>query len=202
MNPTTINTIAGAARSIVPVVLTLLAGWGLIDQGIVDQLTGTIVAGVLGVAAVVTAISTISSIISNRPSSVTSQTAAIPGVAVVVGPKAPSEVKDVATDPKQPDVVPTPNMLVGPVPLQDGLAGQPVGLMSVPREYKFDIPYTLPNWKLNMAYGYVRPYWDRIPARLANKIAASYTGGSSLVMDKKDLDSIPDDLWDQIKSYL
>lgn len=65
-----------------------------------------------------------------------------------------------------------------------------------------ELPYTLSSFKLRMGYSYITPYWNRIPARTSNKIAAAIKGGTSVVLTKEDFDGIPDDLWVKLRPYL
>ena len=64
------------------------------------------------------------------------------------------------------------------------------------------IPYTLSSWKLRMAMGYIRPYWKKIPAKIANKIANAYNKGTDVVFNREDFDALPDELWTQVKPYI
>ena len=81
----------------------------------------------------------------------------------------------------------------------------PVGLVSAPgRNYgSIQFPLTIPNWKLNMAYGnYIRPHWNKIPPVTANKIANAVNGRTSLTLTKQDFDRLPDALWSQLQPYM
>ena len=64
------------------------------------------------------------------------------------------------------------------------------------------IPYTLSSWKLRMAFGYIRPYWSQIPAKVANKIANAYNGGTDVTFNRQDFDELPEKLWTQVRPYL
>lgn len=72
------------------------------------------------------------------------------------------------------------------------------------RDYsQIQLPYTIPNWKLGFALGYIRPYWDRLPAGFLHKFNDAYnTRGKDLVITKADLDTLSDEMWTVLQSKL
>jgi hypothetical protein len=98
------------------------------------------------------------------------------------------------------------NKIMMPVSLVSENGTMPVGLVSTPAGRNYGavrFPLTIPNWKLNMAYGnYIRPHWNKIPPATANKIANAVNGRTALTLTKQDFDRLPDAVWNQLQPYM
>lgn len=74
------------------------------------------------------------------------------------------------------------------------------------RDYsKLDLPVVIPRWKFNLAGGIekIRPFWDLLPATVAEKILAVYNGSeSALIITKEDLDSLSNAAWHELERNL
>lgn len=71
------------------------------------------------------------------------------------------------------------------------------------RDYSgITFPRTLAHWKLSTAIEQVRPFWDKIPQRVARKINQANTNRTDLVLDKDDFDAMSNDVWEQFKPHL
>lgn len=109
MNPTS-DQIGGIIRATVPMILTALVSFGLMDQTTSQALHEPIVTTVIAIGGVATAVAAVWSIFVNRPSAIIESAAALaPGnIKIVVGPKAPPDIKAVAADPAKPNIVSGP----------------------------------------------------------------------------------------------
>ena len=73
------------------------------------------------------------------------------------------------------------------------------------RDYsKVPLPYTLPAWKVPFAIDQIvqADMWRRLSYDLAVKINAAANGHHDLIVTKADLDSLPNDAWDFLRSKL
>jgi len=72
------------------------------------------------------------------------------------------------------------------------------------RSYSFELPYTVEGWKLKMGLSRYKhdPVYSRIPANLRAALEQGEATGRDVQIRKKDLDSLPDDVWDYIKQTL
>jgi len=76
-------------------------------------------------------------------------------------------------------------------------------MITLPRDYSsIELPYHVSHWKQGYAINMIRPCWDKLPYGLATKINDAYTGNHELVITKEDLDTLPDELWDVLKTHL
>ena len=66
------------------------------------------------------------------------------------------------------------------------------------------LPSTIVAWKVPIAIRMIvdADMWKKLPYGLAVKINDAATGRHDLVVTKADLDSLPDDAWDYLKSRL
>jgi hypothetical protein len=73
------------------------------------------------------------------------------------------------------------------------------------RDYShLQLPYTLPAWKVSIAVRMIvdANMWKRLSYELATKINDAVTGRHDLVVTQADLDSLPDDAWEYLKSKI
>lgn len=73
------------------------------------------------------------------------------------------------------------------------------------RDYsQFDLPYVIADWKVGFAIQVIvqAGMWSRLPRAIALKINDAYSNGRDLTVTKADLDSLPDDAWEYLRSKL
>lgn len=107
MNENVSNQVGGMVRTLVPMLLTMLVSFGLMDKSTTEALTEPLIVAVMGVAVVSTAATTAWSIYVNQQAQIVKSAAAVApdDIQVVVGPKAPEAIKRIAEDPAAPNVV-------------------------------------------------------------------------------------------------
>lgn len=101
----TLDQILGPLRAILPVVCTLLVGWGLMPADIAAEIPEAVYQTVVAVSSLVTLGMAIWSWWTNRRAAMAAKVAATRGVKVVVTDAAPADMKALAVDPKAPDVL-------------------------------------------------------------------------------------------------
>jgi len=71
------------------------------------------------------------------------------------------------------------------------------------RDYTgLNLPMVVENWKLAEALEMIRPYWGQIPGKIEQEFVDAYNGGTDWTVTKMDLDLLPDNLWEILKSHL
>lgn len=73
------------------------------------------------------------------------------------------------------------------------------------RDYsQINLPYVIAAWKVGYAIQMIvqAGMWTKLPFEVATKINDAYSHGRDLVVTKTDLDSLPDDAWEYLKSRL
>jgi hypothetical protein len=72
------------------------------------------------------------------------------------------------------------------------------------RQYNFELPHTIEGWKLKLGLAQYRsdPVYNRIPANLRAALEQGEATGQDVQIRKKDLDRLPDDVWDYIRRTL
>jgi hypothetical protein len=65
------------------------------------------------------------------------------------------------------------------------------------RTYAFDLPYYIPVFGIGFAIGRLKKLgaWERLPRPLKVRIKGARSSWSGLKITRKDLDSIPDEVW-------
>lgn len=104
--------IGGMVRVVVPMLLTALVAFGVMDKTAVEALTEPIVAIAGGVAVIATAGAAAWSIYVNQQGQIVKAAAAIDpkNIQINVGPKAPDSIQAVAKDLETVNVVPDPTV--------------------------------------------------------------------------------------------
>ena len=100
MNEVLLNQVGGIVRAVVPVLVSIMVTKGFLPEEIAGPFTES------AVVCLTVLIVALWSLRTNKLAAVVKQAASETGVSVVVFPHAPAEVKAVAADPKQPDVLP------------------------------------------------------------------------------------------------
>jgi len=72
------------------------------------------------------------------------------------------------------------------------------------RSYNFELPYTIPGWKLQMGLGQYKSdlVYALIPPRLRAKLEQGEATGEGVTIHKKDLDALPDTVWNYVSARL
>lgn len=73
------------------------------------------------------------------------------------------------------------------------------------RDYSgIELPYVIAAWKVGFAIQAIvqAGMWSNLPRSVALKINDAYSNGRDLVVTKADLDSLPDDAWEYLRSRL
>ena len=99
--------IGGMIRVLVPILLTGLASFGLMDKTTAEAISEPAIALVIGVATVATLGSAAWSVYVNQRAQIVKAAAAIDpkNTQTIIGPNAPADLKAVADDPAVPNVV-------------------------------------------------------------------------------------------------
>jgi hypothetical protein len=73
------------------------------------------------------------------------------------------------------------------------------------RDYsQLPLPYTIASWKVPLAIRMIvdADMWRHLPYELATKINDAAVKRHELVVTRSDLDSLPDDAWEYLRSRL
>lgn len=73
------------------------------------------------------------------------------------------------------------------------------------RDYsQIDLPYVIAAWKVGFVIQTIvqAGMWAKLPHAVAVKINDAYSNGRELQVTKADLDSLPDDVWEYLRSRL
>lgn len=73
------------------------------------------------------------------------------------------------------------------------------------RDYsQLDLPYHIAAWKVGLAIQEIlrAGMWSKLPRSIALKINDAYSNGRDLTVTKADLDSLPEDAWEYLRSRL
>lgn len=73
------------------------------------------------------------------------------------------------------------------------------------RDYsRLNLPYVVAAWKVGFAIQMIvqAGMWSKLPHAVAVKINDAYSNGRELHVTKADLDSLPDDAWEYLRSRL